>query len=50
MKIFEVFVFFNHFGSPSEERLTNKLNVGWKIENSCYVGNNTAIYVLSKEE
>ena len=50
MKTFEVFIFINQFGSPSEERLMNRLNAGWKVENSCYIGSNTAVYVLSKEE
>ena len=50
MKIFEVFTYLNQFGSPSEEILNDKLNNGWQIENSCYVGGHTAIYILSKEE
>ena len=50
MKIFEVFTYFNQFGSISEESLKDKLNNGWQIENSCYVGGNTAVYILSKEE
>lgn len=50
MKIFEVFIYRDQFGSPSEEILKDKLNNGWQIENSCYVGGNTAIFILSKEE
>lgn len=50
MKTFEVFTYLDQFGSPSEENLTNKLNNGWQIENSCYAGSNTIIYILSKEE
>ena len=50
MKIFEVFTYLDQFGSPSAEILNDKLNEGWQIENSCYVGGYTAVYVLSKEE
>ena len=50
MKIFEVFTYINQFESISEKILKDKLNNGWQIENSCYVGGYTAVYVLSKEE
>ena len=50
MKIFEVFTYINQFESHSKEDLNDRLNSGWQIENSCYVGGYTAIYILSKEE
>ena len=50
MKICEVFTYINQFESISEKILKDKLNNGWQIENSCYVGGYTAVYVLSKEE
>ena len=50
MKIFEVFTYINQFESLSEESLKGRLNSGWQIENSCYAGGYTVIYILSKEE
>lgn len=52
MKNYVIIKLYNRFDTrpECEEILLKRLDSGWKIENSCYAGLDTIIYILSKEE
>jgi len=52
MKKYKILHYYNGQISTStcDDILLKKLELGWKIEDSCYAGSDTIIYILSKEE
>ena len=52
MKKYKILHYYNGIQNSTAcyDILLKNLESGWKIENSCYAGSDTIIYVLSKEE